>query len=348
MAEPGDTDAVVRLLAELHGVGASDRYEWLYVRNPHGKALTWVAVQESSRDVVGVTSVFPRLISVGGITQVGALGGDCYVLPAVRGQRIATRLHVATRDGMARHGVRVMFGPPLPINLKALVAAGARVVTEFRRFATVLRVPAGWSSRALVDGRVQPGAFRLFASAVAAGVGRLSRAIGVPDLGGYSLSSLTAFGSEWDEWSEATRREFPVTCVRDRRYLTWRYLQSPGRAQEPYAVRHDGRLVGLVALEQSEGRCRIVDLFVGRSPQTIRAALALAVLKAAEHECHTVDFWCTEFPGHRRELGGVGFFRRDARAPWKFQVLHAGGTVPDTLLEGRRNWYFTYGDQDVN
>jgi GNAT superfamily N-acetyltransferase len=345
-AAPGDRDLVIALLSHLHGDAAVRRYEWLYLRNPHGPALTWLAIEESSGAAVGITSVFPRLLFVGGNTCVGSVGGDCYVLPSARGKGIATRLHVATRQDMGQRGVKVMYGPPLPINLRALLSAGATVVTEFRRFTLLLRP----SSRAS-DG-AEGLEWNRFRGVVPSAVGlaaRLMAAACVPrDLSEYSITRVTHFTEEWDPWAEVQRWSYPVSCVRDRRYLNWRYVESPERRHIPYAIRRRDQLVGLLVLREERPRCAVVDLFAGRSRSTLIAALALGARKAEAAGCGALDVWCTPFPGHRRVLGGLGFIRRDRRREWLFQVLSADGQVTNPLLLGRRNWYFAYGDQDVD
>lgn len=42
------------------------RYEWLYRTNPHGKAITWLAVERASARVVACKSLFPRAALVDG------------------------------------------------------------------------------------------------------------------------------------------------------------------------------------------------------------------------------------------------------------------------------------------
>ncbi|HWO88806.1 MAG TPA: GNAT family N-acetyltransferase [Gemmatimonadales bacterium] len=348
MAEPGDREVILRLLGEMHGAGAADRYEWLYLRNPHGRALTWLAVDESSGDVVGMTSLFPRFVYVGGKTELGALGGDSYVVPAARGRGLATRLHLVTREEMGRNGVQVAYGAPVPINLRALLAAGARVVSEFRRFTLLLGPSSARRPDGATGGRTgAAGLARALAEKASATVGLLSRLALSRAITKYTISSVAEFGQEWDDWIERLRWSYPVACVRDRRYLTWRYLESPRRTQVPFVVRRDERIVGLLVLEARDARCAIVDLFVERSLRLLRVALALAALRARAMGCDAVDFSCTEFPGHRLALTVSGFVLRERSAPWMFHVLDSGDSERSRFLGGRRNWYATAGDQDV-
>ena len=85
-----------------------------------------VAYDAEDGTPAGLTSVFPRKVSVDGRLRLGAMGGDGYVRPAFRRRGLATALHAASRAAMRAEGVEFMFGPPLPHNLGALVKAGSR------------------------------------------------------------------------------------------------------------------------------------------------------------------------------------------------------------------------------
>ena len=142
LAQPDDRGSLLALQAELfHGEGAGHdraglerRFDWLYRDNPHGKAFTWVAVDDATGQVVGSTSFFPRLLALDGGTVRGALGGDGYVLPRFRRRGIGTAMHRASRRDMRALGIEVMFGTPMPRNLTPLREAGSRNVTRVARY----------------------------------------------------------------------------------------------------------------------------------------------------------------------------------------------------------------------
>src|SRR5438105_13906686 len=109
---------VLELLAEhLPGTDVASRHAWLYERNPHGRALTAIAYEAQTGVPVGLTSVFPRKVLVGGEVRLGSMGGDGYVRPAFRRRGIAAELHKACVALMKQADVEFMFGPPEPYNL---------------------------------------------------------------------------------------------------------------------------------------------------------------------------------------------------------------------------------------
>jgi GNAT superfamily N-acetyltransferase len=78
------------------------RYDWLYLRNPAGRSRTFLARDVASGAILGMTSLFPRRVLVGGEVETGAVGGGAYVRPSARGRGIATPLHRVAVEPRAR------------------------------------------------------------------------------------------------------------------------------------------------------------------------------------------------------------------------------------------------------
>ena len=155
--DPADRERVLRILSEYFAsVGqsedANERYAWLYLANPSGPAHTFVAKDKKTQDVVAITSIFPRSVSIDGKTFMGAIGGDGYVTPAYRRRGIATLLHNEALFLMTERDqpVGFMFGPPEPHNLKALLRAGASLVGSVQRFVR----PLTWTGLGAAAARV--------------------------------------------------------------------------------------------------------------------------------------------------------------------------------------------------
>src|SRR6185437_6259627 len=144
LAQPDDRGSLLALQAELFQSGGAgkgraeleQRFDWLYQDNPHGKAVTWVAVDDASGQVVGTTSFFPRLLALDGGTVRGALGGDGYVLPRFRRLGIGTAMHRASRrDTRVARWVRPLTPRALGVRsavVNALVAPWMALPTRAR------------------------------------------------------------------------------------------------------------------------------------------------------------------------------------------------------------------------
>jgi len=332
-----DRDQALGLVTQMWQCDISSRWDWLYERNPHGPAITWIAVDDADT-AVAVTSIFPRKIVVAGRDRMGSMGGDCYVAPRARRRGLATKLHRATRAEMKQHGVDFMFGPPRPNNLEALLKAGSYLVTTFRRFTRPLSGKAAYralfkSTPPRVLGPMPDLSLRVF-----------DRITG-PSLRGWTLEPVTAFGEEFDRLFERARGEYPIIGVRDRVFLTWRYLEGQTRAQKPYALRCRGELLGLVAFERDGDRMVLCEAYGAGGPETTDAAIELALREATAQGASNMDIEVTVGSPLAARLKRRGFVARDEHG---FQLCIAPGDDQELRLRTPAGWHFVDGDKDMD
>jgi GNAT superfamily N-acetyltransferase len=339
-ATGADRALVLAIIGEMWKCDQTVRYEWLYARNPHGRALTWLVVEKGSGDVVAITSVFPRRVALLGREHLGSIGGDCYVLPRARRKGLATLLHRACFEQMHAEGVEFMYGPPRPNNLSALVKAGSNAVTVFRRATRPLTgsqlvMQAVKRSLGPLD-RLADVALRM-----------LDRAMRPPR--GYSLERVQAFGPHVTSVMDrvaCTHRIFPV---RDAEWLEWRYFAGPTRSQRVYGVRRYGELAGLVALEQEGPLCVVIDVAVPAEEEVMSAAVALIVAEAKALGARVVEASFTPSAPIVARLGRLGFVPRGSVG---FQVALAEGAGVDAAeraeLLTESAWTFSTGDKDAD
>jgi CelD/BcsL family acetyltransferase involved in cellulose biosynthesis len=334
----GDRAGVKSLIAKMSPGDVESRYEWLYQTNPHGRALTWVAIDRRSGDIAGCTSVFPRRVLVEGRERLGSIGGDCFVEPRFRRRGLATALHRASFSSMRDAGIDFMYGPPVVNNLSALVKAGSRVVTGYRRWARPLTGSGAYKAAfARVPSRLEA---RLADLPVMI-FDHLMRA----DAREFQLEPVTEFRSEFDDLFERVAAKQKIACMRDSGYLTWRYLESPNQRQLPFAVKRSGEIIGFLALELSPEKASVIDLFTQPEPKVIDAALQLAIGYATEAGCSSLELSLTQGGLLSERLSALGFIRRDERG---FQVAVAENDPQFEALTSERSWHFMEADQDLD
>lgn len=313
-ATDADRPVVLSLLAEyLPNHDVAKRHEWLYERNPHGKALTVVAFEASSGEPMGLTSLFPRRVRVEREVHLGSIGGDGFVRPKFRRRGVATALHRACLDSMNGASIEFMFGAPEPSNLGALLKAGSRAVTRLRRYSR----PRGLHAMLRSMGHFGPH----------------PRVELVPlDLHDARARDLVDLMSTSDEGR--------VAPIRDADHYAWRFGETPSRAQRAFLVTMGGKPAAMCALERSHGVVAVLDLVApkGRHLQALRAIAdaaggeALSILaNDASPEAHT--------------LWQAGFFPREAKT---FQVLAPWSQAFSRPLQEAHRWVYFWGDGDVD
>jgi hypothetical protein len=333
-----DRDHIIRLMGGIYAGDMASRYEWLYESNPHGRALSWVAIERESGEAVGCTSIFPRRLIVRGRRRIGGIGGDCFIEPRVRRQGLATALHSASFSQMRERGVDFMYGPPTPNNLGALVKAGSHLVANYRRWVRPLTSRGAYRaafSRVPTKGQAQLASIPIMV------LDRLTKS----DAKGFTLEEITSFDNEFNSMFERTAASHTVVCSRDRDYLEWRYQEAPAQRQTPLAVRRRGELIGFVALERAGEFAAIADLFCEPDAKMIDPILQLAIEYAQAAGCSILETSFTQDSAISRRLRRHGFIGREERG---FQVA-VQDTDPDidVLIEAQ-SWHFTEADQDMD
>jgi GNAT superfamily N-acetyltransferase len=337
-ANHGDREHVIKLMGKIYPGDMHERYAWLYESNPHGDALTWIAIERESGEAVGCTSIFPRRVMVNGRERIGGIGGDCFIEPRVRRQGLATALHAVSFEQMRERGVDFMYGPPTPNNLGALVKAGSHLVTNYKRWVRPLTSRGAYRAafaRVPTKGQAQLAQIPIMV------FDRLTKS----DASGFTVEEVYEFGPEFDVMFESAASEHVVACVRDSGYLAWRYLDAPAHRQNPLAVRHGGELVGFVAIERADEIAAIVDLFSAPTLKLMDAILQLAIEYATGAGCSVLDMSSTQDSAFARRLFRHGFIGREERG---FQVAVENDDPQIDALISAQSWHFTEADQDMD
>jgi len=338
MADDNDRQHVIKLMGNVYARDMAGRYDWLYKSNPHGRALTWLAIERASGEAVGCTSIFPRRVMVKGRERTGSIGGDCYIEPRVRRQGLATALHLASFAQMRAGGIEFMYGPPTPNNLGALVKAGSHLVTGYRRWVRPLTSRGAYRA---AFSRVPTKFEARLAGLPIMVLDRLTRT----DATGFTLEEVYEFGPEFSEMFYRAAMTHPVACARDEEYMTWKYHRAPCERQTPLAVKHGGEVVGFVALEKCGEYASIADIFCANDSKTIDAVLQLIIEHATAEGCSSLEMNMTGECAVAYRLLRHGFIKRDERG---FQVALAGDDSQIGVLLNAGSWHFTEADQDMD
>lgn len=311
-ANPDDAPAIRSVIAELMPeLDHARRHQWLYEDNPHGRALTWIAVEDDTKEVAGCTSFFRRTLIVDGKEVGGALGGDGFVRPRFRRRGLGAAMHRASRAGMSEHGIAVMFGTPMPANLTPLTQAGARSITETVQYA-----------RPILPGALGGALDRLIAPA--------------------RLDPMVEDDPRVDAvWSE-TAPELGIATVRDARFYTWRFLRSPSQAQHPFVIVDGERPIAACALERLGNGLRIVDLIAPRA----RWGQALRAIAARVRDCRTLQMKLTREDYQARRLWLQGFVPRESKKD--LNLLLPEHSPDEATFYDPARWYFTWAESDLD
>jgi GNAT superfamily N-acetyltransferase len=317
-----DTADVAQLIREMiPGVAADARLDWMYYKNPAGRALTWIASEGG--EVAGCTSYFPWRLQLDGDRMMCALGGDGYVRPKFRRRGLGALLHDAARDGMRAAGIACMYGAPGAMNLTPLKHAGSREVGHVARWARPLRGAA--------IGVKQPPFDRMVKSVLR------PRFVA-------KLEPMAPGDERVDDVWLAFAPTVKIAAIRDSTFYTWRFLSAPAQKEPAFVIVDKGRTIGACALEvMNDGHSvRIVDVMAIPGAWH-RCLAAISAHAAATTGADFVDIKLFALDGRRRHMWRAGFTERESKP-----FLCVIPTDGDRRFLDPTRWFYCGADADLD
>ncbi len=334
-----DEGAIRALLARNLPAAASERrYAWLYLGNPEGPALVWIAEDAASGEPVGTSAAHAREVRVDGRPFRALNLSDFAVDAAHRSLGPALQLLRATLEPV-RAG-EFAFSYDLPSRSMAAIykRLGGLDLGPMVRLALPLaaapvirrRLGEGIAARLLgAVGDLALGARDLFRTA--------PRGVDVGECEGE-------WGSELDRLDAALALSCRVRAARGSRQLRWRF--GPGAAGSPVLLlaRRAGEPVGFaIARELEPGVHSIADF--GALDATVGRALVHGlVARARAADAVALSAQTLRASPVTALLVEAGLTPR-GEGPGPVVVAHASAPTP--ILAAGANWCILDGDGDV-
>lgn len=306
----------------------SERFEWLYCRNPDGPSTAWFVTDDRNGEVAGCTAVFPRRIHVRGQQKptVAWNCGDFCIMPRYRAGGAAIKLRQAAKDGVDAGASPFLYAHPNDRMLQIHLRVGHQPLGRMIRMARPTRLPG---DRPL--SRIGTLALR------AARPERLLLRDTCQILGG-------PLPVELDDLFDRMRLSLGTALVRDVRYLTWRFIECPIADYRFVVSRRGSRVTGYLAYAVSKGQLHIKD-WLGADRRAVRSLFTAAVDRACVVDASSASATLLETHPDRQLIRSLGFAVRpetstsityaSEQLPWRRDVMS-----PEA-------WYMTVGDRDV-
>ena len=275
------------LQANLPSKDHARRFKWLYCDNPDGPAWSWFAVQSSPRQVIGVTSVFPRSMWVGSEVQMCGQVGDFAVAASHRTLGPAVILQRATFDLVNNKQLAFCYDcPPHQAGLSTFRRLGIKPNCRVLRYALPLRVDCHLRKR-LGAASVVPAA----AGNLLLRLHRRFATTGTTDLEVSSHPDL--FSEEFSKLDEAVKGPKAIRGRRSAAHLNWRYREDPLQQYEVLTARRKNALIAFAVLRTTDEVVTIVDLF-GMELYEAAFSLLAVIVERFQRSHQTVEAFLSE------------------------------------------------------
>jgi len=333
----GDRDRLVAFLApNLDGHGGAGRYDWMYLRNPAGRARAWIAEDQTSGHLVGAAAAFPRRVRVGERTVTCWNLGDFAISPECRSLGPAIKLQRACIAPVLAGEIPFAYDHPSRAMRAVYARLGVSTTGEVVRHARVLRTEPQLRQRVKLGPLA--GGLGIVAD-VALSVWRP-----LPASNGIAVRR---FSGPFDARIAGTWKLPPddagIAIERTPEYLEWRYRACPVYRCETFVADRDGEPLGyLVVRQEAQHNAMVADLV---APPDAAAALLGKV--AAELRARGVGTLSVPLLAGGRQpfpAPSWGFVPRES-SPFVVTVAPDGEFAG--VVDRAANWYLANGDRDV-
>lgn len=320
------------LKRNLGGFDHARRFEWLYRNNPAGRGWTWFVCEPGSQSVVGVASVFSRVMWVSGRKMLCGQIGDFAIDSNYRSLGPAMLLQRATFEPVNQGTLAFCYDcPPHEAGMSTFRRLGMRPNCHTQRLVRPLRADHFVEKRLGVN---------FFSKSVAATGNVILRTMARRRNANKNLEitiHACRFDAEFDELEERTKSQDSICSRRSSADLNWRYRDNPLHEYQVLTARVHGQLSGFAVFSVSGNDANIIDLF-----GVDIAAIAADLIEAIVDKCHEASLQTVHAViSEGSNLTGLllkSHFRRRSSGPRV--VAYAKESALSALLKQPSNWHF--------
>ena len=335
--------SIVSLLKRNRTLGDSypfeERYDWLYLNNPHGKATGWMVVDEDVNQIVGFTVALPRLMSVSQKRFTAWNCADFSIDPKYRTLGIAAKLRRGAKNAVDSGDIQFLYAHPNEKMLAVHKRVGHSELALMRRYAKLLNVESKADSL---------GNFSSIAKAVSPAANQLLNCVDKlrSSKTGYDVEicDKMKFGDEFTHFYNKIESNYAVWGVRDESYLNWRYYDNPVYSSNVVTARGDGEIVGFIIFTIAEQEVLVKDIVASETDAIDAMVSALSRQLRNSSGCSTLSFIGPESHPYLEVIQRLGFHKRPETSSI---IVHASPNFEWNSLVGKEsNWFMTVGDRD--
>jgi GNAT superfamily N-acetyltransferase len=325
------------LAASLPAAAMRDRFDWLYLANPAGPALVWLA--EHDNVAVGTSAAHRRRMRVDGATVPALTLGDFAIDASHRSLGPALRLLRATLAPIHAGDFAVSYD-----------FSNASMHAVYRRMQVhSLGHSERWMLPVSITHLLREKLGHRPLAAVVGGVGDVlwqgRRALqGRAD--GVQVERLQGdCGAEFDALDVRLARPSGVAGVRDGAYLTWRYRRNPVWRHELLCARRAGELTGYAVLRPTAPNVVALLDLCAEDEAVARALLSSASDWARKTDAAALHVEVLAEGPAAHLVQALGFVRREAQ-PGPL-VCRPPDAPRAATLDAAASWWLLGGDRDV-
>ncbi|HMK77538.1 MAG TPA: GNAT family N-acetyltransferase [Thermodesulfobacteriota bacterium] len=312
---------------------------WEFLEGPDGQG--WIYVVEDGSKIVGHFADIPRSFSVQGEPILGTLSLDLMVHPDYWRRGIFEALGRYGIERVRKENGRFLIAFPIrQETIQGLKKIGWKEVVKLPvlvypiRFGGIINRYLHFPLLSLLAGGVVRFLFFLFRR-----FGRRNRSERI------EIEEMVLLDDQFDRFWQKAVSLYPIMGVRNRTYLTWRYLRHPTRTYAIYRAKRSGEMKGYIVLRKVEllnfNSAVIVDL-LALDEVTLTALVEKGIQRSRQEGADLLGFMVPRGHPYDKILRKRGFLP----SPKTFQFMVYFHSKRE-MLNSPEKWYVNWGDTDV-
>lgn len=314
-------------------------WRWEFLDGPDGQGLIYV-VEDGSK-IVGHFADLPRRFCIQGGVALGTLSLDLMVHPDYWRRGIFEALGRYGTGRVKKENALFLIAFPIrPETIHGLKKIGWKKVVKLpvlvypTRFSGIINRYLHFPLLSVLAGGAARFLYLLFC--------RPKRRSRAEEL---EIEEMVSLDAPFDHFWQKALCLCPIIGVRNRKYLTWRYLQHPTRTYTIYRAKQNGEMRGYIVLRKVEllhfNSAVIVDL-LALNDVALTALVKKGIEYSRQEGTDLLAFMGPQDHPYGKILRKSGFLP----SPKTFQFMVYFHSKAE-ILNSPEKWYVTWGDTDV-
>ena len=317
----------------------NNRYDWLYKKNPYGKATAWIIWDEEKNIPAGFTAVYPRKMLVKGREYICWNCGDFSIDKKYRTLGVALKLRKEAKKYVDEGIIPFLYAHPNERMVHVHLKAKHKKIGHMHRFAFPIQISnylGNKSMSKLVGSVLDP----IIKKAIKI---KFSK---VGDFENLSAKEMN-FNNTYREICEDINRDYPVIGLRDENYLNWKFKNHPINKYKLFNYYESNQLTGYIIYSEKKNNIYISEIVSKTSEKFQQNLLSTFVnfCVTSGQDINAMSLVVQEYHPLIPVLKNIGFrFRSDATSD---VIAYCANSGLKNLVEDGRNWFMTVGDRDA-
>jgi len=340
----GDEEKIINLVNIAFNVEIDKKYwNWKYKENPTKLIKIWVV--ENRRELIGHMSFIPMIMKIEGKTQIGALQSSDAVHPKYQGQGIYTKLCKQVHPEI-KEITAINFDCPSERGYPFAIKFGYFKVCSLPRLFKPLDLERILQRhlRNVYLIKIISTFFTLFLKIFYA-----TNKFNYTSIKGINIRKISSFDNRFNDFWKKVSKNYKIIVVKDKEYLTWRYIDKPSNNYTVYSAEEEDEILGYIVLESVKTEYlkggRIMDILTLTGREDVIQSLILKAIAHFKEENADIIHCCISknniYYDILKKNGFIPlFFVKKPRL-----VARANTTeISKSFLINPKNWFITSGD----